>query len=171
MWPLGVTQRPLIECGLCSRHQVAGINRLWSRQWRCVAKPAILYAHFWPIQAHTNTDQQLRAATRSCNCFSIVSPFPCLTPSRSTVGQLSGSVCVCVCVCVRVRVSTFTIFTASPNLLSRPCCILQREIVISSDNSLPHVWCSFYVHCCLKLALYIYCNSRHRQHMNDMNQG
>ncbi len=92
MWPLGVARRPLIGRSVYSGHQVAGINRLWSRQWRCVAKPAILYAHFWPVQAHTDTDQQLSAATRRCNCFTIVSPF--LPPTSSTIHcKMKSTVC------------------------------------------------------------------------------
>ncbi len=90
LWPLGVAQRPSIERSVFSGHQVEGIIGLWSRQRRCVAKPAILYAHFWPVQAHTNTDQQLRAATGSCNCFSIVYlPF---LPHTSMNSLLANSV-------------------------------------------------------------------------------
>lgn len=73
MWPLGVSLRPLLESSVDCGHQVARINRLWSHEWRCVAKAALLYAHFWPVQGHTGTDQQLSAATRRCNCFSTVS--------------------------------------------------------------------------------------------------
>lgn len=58
--PLGVARRSLIESSVYSGHQVAGINGL---PWRCVAKPALLYAHFWPVQAHADADQQLSAAT------------------------------------------------------------------------------------------------------------
>lgn len=41
-------------------HQLAEIKRLWCR---CVAKPAFLYAHLWPVQAYTVPDQQLSAST------------------------------------------------------------------------------------------------------------
>ena len=113
---------------------------------RCVAKPALLYAHFWPAQAHTDTDQQLSAA-----CISIAAPNPDIHPSpiSPACSLKKSSICFPA---HRMLVQILSILSASPKSAAGhlACCIQQQ---LRNNNQL--VTCLLNVYAFLKLSVTI----------------